>query len=253
MRADSEIALTKVFPRSVCDEGKANLHVFCDSSKNVYGAVAYLVSTVGSCKKSVLVSSKAKIVGKEGPKINTIPKLELMALVVSAKLAVYCSEALFQVDVETLYLWSDSRTALSWCSSYDIKEEFVSNRVRQIRECVPHTKLLFFPSNPVCLNPADILTRQPKAEKLLNNPLWWNGPEFLLQSTDDWPLQDPSYNLMPEETMKREFVSIQSDLSSNIAPKDRQFVPDLIKASKAYKEVGPAKVQDPILSLQVGA
>ena len=55
------------------------------------------------------------------------------------------------------------------------KEEFVSNRVRQIREIVPQANLLYVQSE---MNPADILTRQPKAESLLNNSRWWNGPEF---------------------------------------------------------------------------
>ena len=247
LRADSEIALTKIFPRSVCDKEEADLHVFCDASKIIYGAVAYLVSTVGSCKKSGLVSSKAKIVGKEGPKINTIPKLELMAIVVGAKLAVYCINALFQVKIKTLYLWSDSRTVLSWCSSYDKKEEFVSNRVRQIREGVPQARLLYVPSK---LNPADTLTKQPNSDSFLNNSLWWNGPEFLLEK--NWPLQDPVYNLMPEETMKKEFVSIPFDISENITAKDSQVRPDLIEASKAAKIVDPAHVQEQIATMQLG-
>ena len=55
-------------------------------------------------------------------------------------------------------------------------------------------------------NPADILTKQPKAEDLLENQHWWNGPRFLLEPKEEWPFQNPHYNLMPEETMKKEFT-----------------------------------------------
>ena len=125
-----------------------------------------------------MVKSKAKIVAiNKEPKIDTIPKLELMALVIGSNVAVYCIDALFHIEIVTLYIWSDSKTALSWCS-YDKKEEFVSNRVRTIRENTPQAKLMYVES---ARNPADILTRKPKAEDLLENPHWWNGPEFLIE------------------------------------------------------------------------
>ena len=134
LRKECQIALTKVLPRSVCNSEDAVLHVFCDASKNVYGAVAYIVSTDNCGIRSELVKSQAKIVGKDKePKQNTIPKLELMALLIGSILAPYCTQAAFHVKFTALYLWGDSKTALSWCSSYDIKEDFVSNRVRQIR------------------------------------------------------------------------------------------------------------------------
>ena len=230
LREDCEIALTKTFPRSVCNMEAADLHIFCDASKYVFGAVVYIISEEKEKMTAELVKSKAKIVGKEGPKVNTIPKLELMAIVLGAKVGKYCLEALFNITIKSLYLWSDSRTALSWCSSYDKKEEFVSNRVRQIRETLPQAQLMYVQSE---LNPADILTRQPKAESLLNNRQWWNGPEFLVKPTFEWPLQDPKYDLLPEETMRKEFVERQSEMQVECDIIDAKARPDLIKASKA--------------------
>ena len=170
LREECQIALTKVLPRSVCNSEDAVLHVFCDASKNIYGAVAYIVWIDNSEIRSELVKSQAKIVGKDKePKRDTIPKLELMALLIGSILASYCIKAAFHVKFTELYLWGDSKTALSWCSSYDIKEDFVSNRVRQIRSNVPHAKLMYIKSE---MNPADILTRQPKAKEFLTNTLW---------------------------------------------------------------------------------
>merc|ERR1712033_135900 len=74
-------------------------------------------------------------------------------------------------------------------------------------------------------NPADILTRQPKAKDLLMNKCWWNGPGFLSKSRDQWPIQNPTYNLMPEETMKKEKDIIISENKN----------PNLIELSKAAK------------------
>ena len=200
LRSESTVALSKILPRSTCDDEKAILHVFCDASKNIYGAVAYVVPVGNSCNPE-LVKAKAKIVGtNKQPKINTIPKLELMAMVIGSNLADYCLDALHHVEIVTLYVWSDSKTALSWCSSYDTKEEFVSNRVRTIRKNVPQAKLMYVES---AKNPADILTRKPKAKDLLENTQWWKGPDFLRDPTKEWPVQNPVFNLMPEETMRK--------------------------------------------------
>ena len=254
LRAEAQIALTKVVPRSACNAEEGVLHVFCDASKDIYGAVAYIVAKDGSILKSELVKSQAYIVGKDKePKTNTIPKLELMALLVGSNLAVYCFESYFHINITAIYLWGDSRTALSWCSSYEVKEDFVSNRVRKIRNNVPEAKLMYVKSE---MNPADILTRQPKAGDFLKMTQWWNGPLFLV-NPDDWPQQTPIYNLMPEESMKKEFVTIDTSIvhtDEELVSQGRQDRPDLIQASKAEKrETNPAtNVQNRVATLPVG-
>ena len=224
LKEEYEISQQAILPRSTCNADKADLHVFCDASKNIYGAAVYIVPIHYNTKPQ-LVLAKAKIIGiNKEPKVDTIPKLELMAILIGANIANYCLDALFSIEIESLYLWSDSRTALSWCSSYDIKEQFVSNRVRQIRNLAPKAKLMYVES---ARNSADILTRQPKAKDLLQNNCWWNGPEFLLKSRTQWPIQNPEYNLMPEETMKT---------NENLTTSGEKML-DLIKLSKASKNL----------------
>ena len=248
LRKDCHLVLTKVLPRSVCNGEVADLHVFCDSSKYIYGAAAYVVSPEGSGFKSELVKAKAKIVGTDGPpKTNTIPKLELMSLVIGSNLAVYCIDALFHIKINSLFLWNDSKTALYWCSSYDIKEEFVSNRIRTIRQNVPRAKLMYIKSE---MNPADILTRQPRAESLLSNSTWWHGPDFLRGPVEDWPVQNQVFNLMPEVSMEKEFVGTQSGSEANNTNLD-DLRPDLIKASRAEKVSVPVELKK-VTTMKVG-
>ncbi|CAL4161569.1 unnamed protein product, partial [Meganyctiphanes norvegica] len=171
----------------------------------------------------------------KAPKVDTIPKLELMALLIGSILASYCVKALFHVKISAIYLWGDSKTALSWCSSYDVKEDFVSNRVRQIRNNVPQANLMYIRSE---MNPADILTRQPKAEVFLKNTLWWNGPPFLV-SPESMPPQTDLFNLMPEEGMEKEFITTDTSIipsAEEIVSQSKQARPDLILASKAQKK-----------------
>jgi hypothetical protein len=40
---------------------------------------------------------------------------------------------------------------------------------------------------PTKLNPADIATRPISVKELENSSLWWNGPNFLQDSEDNWP------------------------------------------------------------------
>ena len=63
-----EISQKVILPRSTCNADKANLHVFCDASKHIYGAAVYIVPIHYNTKPQ-LVLAKAKIIG-----INKEPK-----------------------------------------------------------------------------------------------------------------------------------------------------------------------------------
>ena len=65
------------FSRAACRDSPCQLHVFCDASVNVYGAVAYLVSE----GQSQIVMSKAKVSPLSS---RTLPQLELTAMFVGA-------------------------------------------------------------------------------------------------------------------------------------------------------------------------
>ena len=52
---------------------------------------------------------------------------------------------------------------------------------------------------PTKLNPAVISTRKAKLDKI-NEKLWWNGPEFLLDIVERWPSQEFRNSVKEKET-----------------------------------------------------
>ncbi|GFY20925.1 uncharacterized protein TNCV_3989691 [Trichonephila clavipes] len=59
---------------------------------------------------------------------------------------------------------------------------FVQNRIVKIQDLFPVRQWRHVPSNQ---NPANLISRGVDPDKLLNQELWWNGPEFL--SGSDYP------------------------------------------------------------------
>ena len=57
-------------------------------------------------------------------------------------------------------------------------------------------------------NPADIATRECLPNSIVNNKLWWFGPEFLLRNKESWP-EDKFASDVTDE--------LRSDAKSNVA------------------------------------
>ena len=104
------------FPLHILRE-HTELHVFTDASSRAYGAAVYTVNNSQQC--SNLLISKARVAPCRENRL-TIPKLELTASLIGARLIRYLSN-LYKFD--TVYLWSDSKVVISWITSdRDIKD-----------------------------------------------------------------------------------------------------------------------------------
>ena len=71
------------------ESGKSQLHIFCDSSKLAYGAVAYLRTGSGNEIKTAFVIAKTKVAPV---KTETLPRLELSAALLGANILKYLQE-----------------------------------------------------------------------------------------------------------------------------------------------------------------
>ena len=117
-----------------------------------------------------------------------LPRLELLAAFITAKLLSYVVQVL-RLTTDAVYARSDSQIALPWIKGPSSRwKDFVENRVQEILERVPPDQWRFCPGNQ---NPADLLTRGISATQLKENELWWNGPNWLKQSHSHWPVHEP--------------------------------------------------------------
>ena len=168
-----------IFLRHILHE-HIELHVFTDASSRAYGAAVYTVKE--TCTRSDLLMSKARVAPcKEGR--LTIPKLELTASLIGARLIHYLTN-LFKF--KTIYLWSDSKVAISWITSdRDIKDVYIANRAAEVKTLINQHQInvMYVPTKD---NPADYLSRGCTSKQLKSSN-WLHGPSWLL--TREFPEQ----------------------------------------------------------------
>lgn len=158
------------------------IHGFADASKQAYGAVVYLraIDSNGaiSCK---LIASKSRIAPI---KEVTIPRLELAAADLLSQLMEIVRDSM-ELKSAPYFLWSDSTITLQWLSKpiHELKL-FVANRVKRICQYAEPNRWEHIRTEQ---NPADLISRGLTTREILNNSLWWNGPEWLSQPQDQWP------------------------------------------------------------------
>ena len=93
-----------------------------------------------------------------------IPKLELTASLIEARLICYLSN-LFKFD--TIYLWSDSKVTILWITSdRDVKDVYIANRVVEIKTLIDHhhVNVMYVPTKD---NPTDHLSRGCTSKQLV--------------------------------------------------------------------------------------
>ena len=201
---ETQIAVTSAKDRRVLFNSSSELHIFSDASNEAYGAVVYVRTPplkAGEKAQVQLVSAKGKITPKKGPTTktnpNTIPKFELAGVVVAAHQLTYIKEAWSLPNNIVVNLWCDARVVLNWLSQYEIKQTYIHNRVAQVRElCQPTQLTTTIRHVPTSMNPADILTKEQKAQDFVEYSTWWNGPDWLLDEKN-WPEKE-DFQLYPD-------------------------------------------------------
>lgn len=170
--------------RVVCDNyNYIELHSFSDASQRAYGACIYLRSINEQGLINVqLLCSKSKIAPL---KPTTIPRLELCAALLAAKLSKVVISSLRCVVARQVH-WCDSTVVLGWLRTESHKlKTFVANRVVEISELTDVSSWRYIPT---LINPADFISRGLLPKDIVTRNLWWYGPEFLLKIESEWPI-----------------------------------------------------------------
>ena len=170
-----------------------------------------------------LVMSKAKVTPL---KAISVPCLELMAAIVRLQIA---SQNL-GIPKEKLVFWCDSLDVLYWVRGRSRQfKPFVSNRVGEIQTKTDPAQLVYTPTKA---NPADKLTRGTTADSLINDHVWWNGPEYLSKSEETWPTMPLLATSSDDVERKRKYrltflASTKTEISSTeLKWKDTKLDPE---------------------------
>lgn len=163
-------------PENFGEPVSVEVHTFADASNTGYGACSYLrlVNKSGWVHCSFLFG-KSRVVPLKG---STIPRLELRAAVLAAKIGCQMAKEVSYASVKQCY-WSDSQIVLAYIANCKRRfHVFVSNRVSIIRELTDVHDWNYVPSSE---NPADSASRGLTMQDLLQSR-WINGPLFLSES-----------------------------------------------------------------------
>lgn len=187
---------------------------FCDASTLGYAAVVYLRSKNADGETKVsLVIAKSKVAPL---KTVTIPRLELMAAHLLAKLVKYVQSVLLsRLKVDETLLFTDSSVVLAWLNtpSHTLKT-FVSTRVSKINDSVT-SKCWYHVSGGS--NPADVCSRGALPSALLAAHEWLNGPDWLNLDQSQWPVKtmDEFRFCTPLELKNAKTVLVSSEVASS--------------------------------------
>ncbi|GFU84127.1 integrase catalytic domain-containing protein [Trichonephila clavipes] len=178
------------------------MHVFVDACKEAYVSCIFFRSNTSQGVKVALVRAKARVASL---KQVTIPRLELMACCIGARLAHSVQESLKITEMETVF-WSDSMVVL-----YCLKEKrgwsvFVSNWIKEIKTLFPNSEWRHVPGK---INPADLISRGCSPSHLVESH-WWEGPLWLVESPDTWLITKLSDYDSSEISLERKKVRLSN-------------------------------------------
>ena len=182
------------------------LHGFSDACHFGYGACCYLrqVNKDGRVHVS-LVMGKSRV---SPMKYVTMPRLELTASTVAAKLGILIKAEL--PVIHSISYWIDSQIVLGYINNESRRFRiYVANRTQLIRNLSCKEDWRYVESQE---NPGDIASRGLTCEDTESVKHWYKGPDFLWLKEEDWRLQQPEFviNEMDPEVQRVKQVNSTS-------------------------------------------
>ena len=171
-------------PKNFGDLTNVQLHHFSDASGGGYGAASYvrLVDNVGHVH-CTLVIAKSRVAPL---KTITIPRMELTAATVSAKLHKFLEEQL-DLPIHRTIFWTDSTIVLQYLRNETKRfQTFVANRLEIICDVSLPRQWRHVDSRS---NPTDLASRGLSNIDPVKLRFWLGGPDFLKEEESRWPKQ----------------------------------------------------------------
>ncbi|XP_063964979.1 uncharacterized protein LOC135156433 [Lytechinus pictus] len=178
-------------------------HYFTDASTSGYGQCTYMrLTDVTDKVHCTLVIGKSRVAPL---KSVTVPRLELTAAVVAAKVKKFLEAELKFDDAEHVF-WTDSRVVLGYINNTDKRfHVFVANRIQQIRDFSRPPEWKYIGSKN---NPADEASRGLTVNQL-NDSKWLHGPKMLWEQTIPTYEVKETFDVLPNDPeVKRSQVHV---------------------------------------------
>ena len=122
-------------------------------------------------------------------KLVTIPRLELTAATVVAKVANLVKRELSIKNISEFY-WIDSQIVLGYIYNEAKRfRVFVDNRVQQIQDYTDKNQWKYIETER---NPSDAALRGITVDDIEKVQAWFEGPGFLWKKDDEWRTKEPS-------------------------------------------------------------
>ena len=196
--------------------------------KRFFSAVAFLRAQVNiSSGPKVEVASVLGNARVASMKVMTIPKLELQAGLPAARLKQNICRAL-TVQVNKVFMWTDSTTVLQWLNSTSNQPMFVANR---LFECLEHTSVDEWNHVASSDNSSDAGTRGMSAE-VLQSSSRVRGPDFL--RTKQFPFEPSTevVNNIKLVIVTKETDETNTSLAASVTKSTKEPPPQLFPFDK---------------------
>ncbi|XP_063382985.1 uncharacterized protein LOC134669394 [Cydia fagiglandana] len=155
------------------------MHFFSDASTQAMSAVGYWRWEDNGTIYVAFIASKSRVMPV---KQLTIPKAELQAALLSARLANAIGKEHKLTPIRR-YFWCDSSTVIHWIRNKNrTYKAFEANRLGEIDDLTRVDEWRYISTK---LNVADLATRDSFDLALQNE--WFKGPSFLYADESEWP------------------------------------------------------------------
>ncbi|XP_053686825.1 uncharacterized protein LOC128736374 [Sabethes cyaneus] len=169
------------------------LHIFCDASENGMAAVAYFRFEEAGNVECALIGSKTRVAPL---KFLSIPRLELQAAVIGARLA-ECIGKSHRMKIARRVFWTDSRDVVCWLrSDHRRYSQFVAFRISELLDTTQVSEWRWLPTRK---NVADEGTKWQRLPDFHPSSRWFRGPDFLWGPEKEWPTTSGDQGTTVEE------------------------------------------------------